>query len=301
MLNIVRAVWGALMVFYYYVFIKDYKQVKAAGEIDQVSVPKAGVIGFITNFFDTLGIGSFAPTVAFNKFLKMGVRDKDLPGLLNVGDTLPVMLEAVIFTTVIAVEPITLVTMLAASAIGSYVGAGIISKLDELKIQKIMGLALLVTGILMTLSALNLMPGGGEAIGLSGIKLVIGIVGNFILGALMTAGIGLYAPCMALVYFLGLSPQVAFPIMMGSCATLMPVCSVKFIKEGAYPRKASLLLGLFGAIGVFIAAYIVKSLPLNILRWLVIAVIFYTSISMLVTANKSSKAKANENKENSDV
>ena len=301
MLNIVRAVWGALMVFYYYVFIKDYKQVKAAGEIDQVSVPKAGVIGFITNFFDTLGIGSFAPTVAFNKFLKMGVRDKDLPGLLNVGDTLPVMLEAVIFTTVIAVEPITLVTMLAASAIGSYVGAGIISKLDELKIQKIMGLALLVTGVLMALSALNLMPGGGEAIGLSGIKLVIGIVGNFILGALMTAGIGLYAPCMALVYFLGLSPQVAFPIMMGSCATLMPVCSVKFIKEGAYPRKASLLLGLFGAIGVFIAAYIVKSLPLNILRWLVIAVIFYTSISMLVTANKSSKAKANENKENSDV
>ena len=301
MLNIVRAVWGALMVFYYYVFIKDYKQVKAAGEIDQVSVPKAGVIGFITNFFDTLGIGSFAPTVAFNKFLKMGVRDKDLPGLLNVGDTLPVMCEAVIFTTVIKVEPITLVTMLAASAIGSYVGAGIISKLDELKIQKIMGLALLVTGILMTLSALNLMPGGGEAIGLSGIKLVIGIIGNFILGALMTAGIGLYAPCMALVYFLGLSPQVAFPIMMGSCATLMPVCSVKFIKEGAYPRKASLLLGLFGAIGVFIAAYIVKSLPLNILRWLVIAVIFYTSISMLVTANKSSKAKANENKENSDV
>ena len=301
MLNIVRAVWAALMVFYYYVFIKDYKQVKAVGELDQVSVPKVGVTGFITNFFDTLGIGSFAPTVAFNKFLKMGVRDKDLPGLLNVGDTLPVMLEAVIFTTVIEVEPITLVTMLAASAIGSYVGAGIISKLDELKIQKIMGLALLVTGILMTLSALNLMPGGGEAIGLSGIKLVIGIVGNFILGALMTAGIGLYAPCMALVYFLGLSPQVAFPIMMGSCATLMPVCSVKFIKEGAYPRKASLLLGLFGAIGVFIAAYIVKSLPLDILRWLVIAVIFYTSISMLVTANKSSKAKANENKENSDV
>ena len=301
MLNIVRAVWAALMVFYYYVFMKDYKQVKAVRELDQVSVPKVGVTGFITNFFDTLGIGSFAPTVAFNKFLKMGVRDKDLPGLLNVGDTLPVMLEAVIFTTVIAVEPITLVTMLAASAIGSYVGAGIISKLDELKIQKIMGLALLVTGVLMALSALNLMPGGGEAIGLSGIKLVIGIVGNFILGALMTAGIGLYAPCMALVYFLGLSPQVAFPIMMGSCATLMPVCSVKFIKEGAYPRKASLLLGLFGAIGVFIAAYIVKSLPLNILRWLVIAVIFYTSISMLVTANKSSKAKANENKENSDV
>lgn len=299
MLNFIRVVWAILMAFYYYVFIKDYKQAKTAGELDEVSVAKVSIVGFITNFFDTLGIGSFAPTVAFNKFLKMGVRDKDLPGLLNVGDTLPVMCEAVIFTTVIDVEPITLVTMLAASAVGSWLGAGIIAKLDEIKIQKIMGVALFVTGILMVLGALNLIQGGGEAIGLTGGKLVLGIVGNFILGALMTAGIGLYAPCMALVYFLGLSPAVAFPIMMGSCATLMPVCSVKFIKEGAYPRKASLLLGLFGAIGVFFAAYIVKSLPLDILRWLVIAVIFYTSISMLISANKGKGLKEDVIVENS--
>lgn len=300
MLNFVRVIWAVLMAFYYYVFIKDYKQVKVSGELDEVSVAKVSVVGFITNFFDTLGIGSFAPTVAFNKFLKMGVRNKDLPGLLNVGDTLPVMCEAVIFTTVIDVEPVTLVTMLVASAVGSWLGAGIISKLDEIKIQKIMGFALLVTGALMTLGALNLMPGGGEAIGLTGVKLVIGIVGNFILGALMTAGIGLYAPCMALVYFLGMSPAVAFPIMMGSCATLMPVCSVKFIKEGAYPRKAALLLGLFGAIGVFIAAYIVKSLPLDILRWLVIAVVFYTSISMLISAYKKKDSEDNDSTENNE-
>lgn len=300
MLNFVRVIWAVLMAFYYYVFIKDYKQVKVSGELDEVSVVKVGVVGFITNFFDTLGIGSFAPTVAFNKFLKMGVRNKDLPGLLNVGDTLPVMCEAVIFTTVIDVEPVTLVTMLVASAVGSWLGAGIISKLDEIKIQKIMGFALLVTGALMTLGALNLMPGGGEAIGLTGVKLVIGIVGNFILGALMTAGIGLYAPCMALIYFLGMSPAVAFPIMMGSCATLMPVCSVKFIKEGAYPRKAALLLGLFGAIGVFIAAYIVKSLPLDILRWLVIAVVFYTSISMLISAYKKKDSEDNDSTENNE-
>ena len=170
-------------------------------------------------------------------------------------------------------------------------GAGIISKMDEVKIQKVMGVALFVTGVLMALSALGYMPGGGKEIGLTGIKLVIGIVGNFIFGALMTAGIGLYAPCMALVYFLGMSPAVAFPIMMGSCASLMPVCSIKFIKEGAYPRKASLLLGLSGAIGVFIAAYIVKSLPLDVLRWLVIVVIFYTSVSMLVSSNKSKKSQ----------
>ena len=221
--------------------------------------------------------------------MKLGVRDKELPGLLNVADTLPVMVEAVIFTTVIEVEPVTLISMLAAAALGSYLGAGVIAKMDELKIQKVMGFALLITAVVMVFKQLGLIQGGGDAIGLTGIKLVIGVVGNFILGALMSAGIGLYAPCMALVYFLGMNPQVAFPIMMGSCATLMPVGSVKFIKEGAYPRKAALIIALSGAVGVYIAATFVTNLPMNILTWLVIAVIFYTSASMLIAASKASK------------
>ena len=293
MLNFIRIAWAAIMAVYGYFFVKDYRQVSLAGKLDDVSVPKAGFVGFITNFFDTLGIGSFAPTVAHNKFTKMGVKDRELPGLLNVADTLPVMLEAVIFTTVIEVEPLTLISMLVAAALGSYLGAGVIAKMDEVKIQKVMGVALLITAILMICKQLGLIQGGGDAIGLSGIKLIVAVVGNFIFGALMSAGIGLYAPCMALVYFLGMSPQVAFPIMMGSCATLMPVGSIKFIKEGAYPRKAALIVALSGAVGVFVAAYLVKSLPMDVLTWLVIAVIFYTSASMLVAANKSSK-KVNE-------
>ena len=293
MLNFIRIAWAAIMAVYGYFFVKDYRQISLAGKLDDVSVPKAGFVGFITNFFDTLGIGSFAPTVALNKFTKMGVKDRELPGLLNVADTLPVMLEAVIFTTVIEVEPLTLISMLAAAALGSYLGAGVIAKMDEVKIQKVMGVALLITAILMICKQLGLIQGGGDAIGLSGIKLIVAVVGNFIFGALMSAGIGLYAPCMALVYFLGMSPQVAFPIMMGSCATLMPVGSIKFIKEGAYPRKAALIVALSGAVGVFVAAYLVKSLPMDVLTWLVIAVIFYTSASMLVAANKSSK-KVNE-------
>lgn len=290
MLNFVRAAWAVLIAVYGYFFVKDYREVSKAGELDSVNVPKASFVGFFTNFFDTLGIGSFAPTVALNKFTKMGVKEKELPGLLNVSYTLPVMCEAIIFTTVIEVEPLTLISMLVAAAAGSYLGAGIIAKMDEIKIQKVMGIALLLTAVLMVLKQLGLMPGGGDAIGLTGVKLVIGVIGNFILGALMSAGIGLYAPCMALVYFLGLSPQVAFPIMMGSCATLMPVGSIKFIKEGAYPRKAALILSISAVVGVFIAAYLVKSLPLEVLTWLVIVVIFYTSASMLSGASKASKA-----------
>ena len=290
MLNFVRAAWAVLITVYGYFFVKDYREVSKAGELDSINVPKASFVGFFTNFFDTLGIGSFAPTVALNKFTKMGVKEKELPGLLNVAYTLPVICEAIIFTTVIEVEPLTLISMLAAAAAGSYLGAGIIAKMDEIKIQKVMGIALLLTAVLMVLKQLGLMPGGGDAIGLTGVKLVVGVIGNFILGALMSAGIGLYAPCMALVYFLGLSPQVAFPIMMGSCATLMPVGSIKFIKEGAYPRKAALILSISAVVGVFIAAYLVKSLPLEVLTWLVIVVIFYTSASMLFGASKASKA-----------
>jgi uncharacterized membrane protein YfcA len=131
--------------------------------------------------------------------------------------------------------------------------------------------------------------GEGVAIGIHGWKLVIAGVVNFILGAMMTAGVGLYAPCMALVYLLGLSPQVAFPIMMGSCAFLMPPASIRFIREGAYNRKAAVAMAIPGVVAVLIAALIVKSLPLDILRWVVIVVILYTSTVMLRAAYSVSK------------
>lgn len=281
MLMALRTILASLLGVYYFTFFKDYNQVKKDGKLENISVAKIGALGWIANFFDTLGIGSFAIIVAANKFFKMGIKDKELPGFLNVGCCLPIMCEAFIFTTVIKVDPVTLFAMLIAAAVGSYIGAGIISKLDEAKIQLVMGIALLFTAALMFCSKMGYMPGGGEAIGLTGIKLIIGIIGNTVLGALMTAGIGLFAPCMALCYFLGLSSQVVFPIMMGSCAMLQPVSSVKFIKEGAYPRKASLVLGLCGAVGVFVAAFIVKSLPTDILKWLVMAVLVYTGASMI--------------------
>lgn len=285
MITAVLGALGALTAWFSYVFCRDVYKHKEQLETDTNFLVSGG-IGAFTNFFDTLGIGSFAPTTALLRMFKQ-TKDRVIPGTLNVSCTWPVVLEAFIFMTVIEVEPITLVSMLASATIGAYVGAGFVSKLPEKTVQLFMGIALLVTAFLMLAGIMGWMPGGGEAIGLSGMKLVIGIIGNFILGALMTAGIGLYAPCMALVYFLGLSPAVAFPIMMGSCAFLMPVASIKFVKEQAYNKKASLAIGIMGLIGVVIAAYIVKSLPLAVLRWVVIAVILYTAITMLMSAFKS--------------
>jgi uncharacterized membrane protein YfcA len=280
----IKFIWislAILTVWYSLVLIKDFMQHKK--NLEPVSWLKAGLIGFVVNFFDVLGIGAFAPQTALLKFTKQ-TQDRVLPGTLNVANTLPVLIQALIFITVIKVEPLTLILMLLAAASGALLGAGIVSKLPERKIRLIMGVALLVTASFMFAGKMEWIQGGGTAIGLSNGKLAIAVMVNFILGALMTAGIGLYAPCMALVFALGLSPQVAFPIMMGSCAFLMPPASVKFIKEGAYNRKAAVAMALPGMIAVLIAALIVKSLPLDTLRWLVILVIVYTSVVMLRAA-----------------
>lgn len=284
MITGVLGVLGALTAYFAYIFGMDMKDNKENLNPNN-SWGKVTAIGFFTNFFDTLGIGSFAPTTALLRGFKQ-IEDRVLPGTLNVSCTIPVVLEAFIFMTVIEVEPVTLISLLAAATIGAYVGAGVVSKMPEKKVQLAMAIALLATAFLMLAGQMGWMPIGGEAIGLTGTKLVIGIVGNFILGALMTAGIGLYAPCMALIYMLGMSPAVAFPIMMGSCAFLMPVASAKFVKEGAYDRRAAFGITLGGIVGVFIAAYLVKSLPLDVLKWLVIGVITYTSVTMFKSATQ---------------
>lgn len=284
---------GLLTAWHTWFLGKDILSRKSEWEPD-TSFVTAGLIGFFVNFLDTLGIGSFAPSTFLYRSLKQ-VKDRIIPGTLNVANTIPTVLEALIFITVIEVEPVTLLTMIGSATVGAWFGAGIISKLNTRAIQKTMGMSLFVVAFIMLAGKMQWFPIGGEDIGLTGGKLMLGIGGNFLLGVLMTAGIGLYAPCMALVYFLGMSPKVAFPIMMGSCAFLMPVASAKFIKEGAYNRKAALAISVLGSVGVLIAAYIVKSLPLETLKWLVMAVVLYTSLVMLKQG--FSPEKAEEDKE----
>jgi uncharacterized membrane protein YfcA len=241
-------------------------------------------IGFITNFFDTLGIGSFATTTSMFRFGKV-VEDRLIPGTLNVGHTAPTVVQAFIYISIVTADMTTLVAMIAASVFGAWLGAGIVAGWSRRKVQIGMGAALLVAASLMLATQLGLMARlGGEAIGVGGERLGIGVGGNFVLGALMTLGIGLYAPCMILVSLLGMSPKVAFPIMMGSCAFLMPVGSMRFIRKDAYALRPALGLAIGGVPGVLLAAYIVKSLPLSAVRWLVIIVVVYTALTLLRTA-----------------
>jgi len=147
-----------------------------------------------------------------------------------------------------------------------------------------MGVALLGAAVLMLMTALHLFPLGGDTQGLTGVRLAIGLGGNFVLGVLMMLGIGLYAPCMILVYLLGMNPAAAFPIMMGSCAFLMPITTVRFVKTRTYHVQAALGLALGGLPAALIAALIFKSMSLDVVRWLVVAVVIYTAFNMLTTA-----------------
>jgi uncharacterized membrane protein YfcA len=240
-------------------------------------------IGFVTAFFDTLGIGSFATTTAIYKLRNM-VPVNLIPGTLNVGHVLSTIAQAFIFMQLVPVEPVTLALMIASAVAGAWLGAGVVVRWPRRKIQIGMGVALLGAAALMLMTVLNVLPVGGDTRGLVGVKLGLGLAGNFVLGALMMLGIGLYAPCMILVYLLGMNPAAAFPIMMGSCAFLMPVGSMRFIRERKYNLRAALGLAIGGIPGVLIAALIVKSLPLGAVKWLVVVVVVYTAVMMLRSA-----------------
>jgi uncharacterized membrane protein YfcA len=241
------------------------------------------LIGFVTNFFDTLGIGSFAPTTSIFK-LKNLVPDERIPGTLNVGHALPTITQAFIFIAIVEVEMTTLVGMIAASVAGAWLGAGVVSGWSRRRVQIGMGLALLAAASFFAMTNLGLFPAGGETLGLTSPLLWLGLVGNFVLGALLTLGIGLYAPCMILVALLGMNPKAAFPIMMGSCAFLMPIGSLRFLRKKSYNLAAAVGLAAGGIPAVFLAAFVVKSLPLTTLRWLVFAVVVYTAAAMLRSA-----------------
>ena len=238
------------------------------------------LIGFGTAFFDTLGIGSFAPTTAILKF-RGDPPDDQIPGTLNVGLNIAAILETLIFVTVVPVDPVLLIAMVASAAVGAWIGAGVVNRLSKRVIQLAIGVALLIAGAVFTATNLHWLPGGGTAMTLSGWRFGVAVSVNFLLGALMSVGIGLYAPCMIMVALLGLNPLAAFPIMMGACGLVQPVASLQFFRSGRFAFGTALAIAIGSIPGVLLAAFVVKALPLMALRWLVVVVVLYASLSML--------------------
>lgn len=237
-------------------------------------------IGFVTDFFDTLGIGSFATTTTAYKVMKL-VPDEKIVGTMLIGHSLPVVVQAFIFIVAVDVDPVVLVSLIAVSILGSWFGSGVATRLPRRPIQIFMGIGLFTAAFFMLLSQLGLFPGGGTALTLPAGKLAIALVVNFILGITLMLGIGSYAPSLILISVLGMDPRAAFPIMMSSGAMMAMAGSFEFMKAQRFDHRAALGLVLGGIPGVLIAGLIVQSLPLDVLRWMVVLVVIYAAASML--------------------
>ena len=246
-------------------------------------------IGALTSFLDTLGIGSFAPTTALLKF-RGKVPDELIPGTLNVGTNAAALIETFLFITVVKVQPALLVCMVASAAAGAWLGAGAVSRMPRRSIQLFMGAALLIAASFFAMSNLGAFPAGGTAFALEGWRFPLAVAVSFVLGALMCIGIGNYAPLMILLSLLGMAPLAAFPIMMASDGVLQPVASLGFFRSGRFSHVASLGLTIGCFIGVPVAFFIVKQLPLTSMRWLVILVVIYAALSMLRSARRERTA-----------
>lgn len=238
-------------------------------------------VGVVTDFLDTLGIGSFATTTTAYRVARR-IDDRLVPGTLNVGHALPTVAQALIYIGIVRVETTTLVVMIVMAVLGALLGSTFVARWPRKHVRLVMGAALSIAALLMLASVVGALPRGGEETKLSGPHLAIGAVGNFVLGALMCAGVGLYGPCLILVSVLGMNPVAAFPIMMGSCAFLMPIGGLQFIRTRAYDRAGALGLALGGIPAVLVAALVVRSLPLGAIRWLVIVAATYTAVTLIV-------------------
>ncbi|MDP8995265.1 MAG: sulfite exporter TauE/SafE family protein [Pseudomonadota bacterium] len=256
---------------------------------------EAMLLGAITNFFDTLGIGSFAPTMAWFKFRRL-VADRLIPSTMLVGHTLPTMTQAVIFLVLLgaAVDPVLLVGSVLALLAGGLVGAPLVAAARVHVVQTVVGIALLVAAFFYALSNLGLMPGGGTASTLPPVLLVAAIAGSFGLGILLNFGIGNYAPTLAMLSLMGMDPRLCFPIMAAGAGLTMAGASVRHIRLGAIDLRIVLSMALGGIPAVLIAAFIVKEMPIEWLRWLVCVVVVYAAAVMLRAAALARRAAAAE-------
>jgi uncharacterized membrane protein YfcA len=277
------AMLAAANVAYFAAMARAFRRERAARTVGAGSpgpTPGDILIGFVTDFFDALGIGSYAPTTAIYTFRRHPPPEL-IPGTLHIGHNAASIAECLIYVAAVPVDPVLLVSSISTAGAGAWLGAGVVARLPRHTIALVMGVALIVAGTVFAATNLGLLPGGGTAMALAGWRFWFAVIGNFFLGAIMSGGIGMYAPCMIMLALLGLNPLGAFPIMMGACGLVLPLSSLRFFKTGRFARGPAAGLFLGGGFGVLLAAFLVKSLPLAALRWLVVGAVFYAAANLL--------------------
>lgn len=247
---------------------------------------KNGLAGALAVFLDAMGIGSFNTLSAMMKGFNL-VRDRDIPGTLMVSTAAIAPLVSMVYVTTINVSPTTLLLLVIPAGIGSFIGASFLTKISESMIQLAMSIALSFVALLVLLGQLNLIPIGGEAFELSDGPLIFGMIMMTALGFIVNFGVGLFAPCMILLYSLGMHPEAVFPIMFCGTTIIQAVSCFPIIKSGAYNRKASLAITAFGIPAALAGTLFVSSLSADSLQWIVLIVVIYTAASLYLSYRKN--------------
>jgi len=259
--------------------------VRAALASRAVPRPEAIALGAVTNFFDTLGVGSFAPTMAWFKFRRL-VPDRLIPRTMLAGHTLPAVAQAIIFLILLGVlvDPALLIGCVLALLMGGLLGVSLVIRTKVWVVQLIVGFALILAAIMYALTNLHLMPGGGTATGLPLPLMALAIAANFLFGILLNFGIGNYAPTLVMLSLMGMDPRLSFPIMAAGAALTAAGASARYVSIGEIDLRIATGIALGGIPAVLVAAFIVKSMSLELLRWLVVCVVLYAAIVMLKAA-----------------
>lgn len=165
-------------------------------------------------------------------------------------------------------------------------GAPMVARAKVWLIQLAVAIALLIAAVLYTMTNLDMFPAGGIASSLSLEFTIAAIAANFIFGILLNFGIGHYAPSLVMFSLMGLDPRLAFPIMATGGAVTIAGAGTRHVLIGQVDLRIALAIAIGGIPAVFIAAFIVKEMSLEMLRWLVTAVVVYASAVMFHSAWK---------------
>lgn len=271
--------------------------VLARAAIEKRATPnlEAMVLGAVVSFFDTLGIGSFAPTTAWMKFRRM-VADRLLPPTMLVGLTPPAMAESLIFLILLGVkvDPVLLFGCALAVLLGGLVGAPLVARARVWIVQLVVAIGLVLAAIAYAMTNLHMMPAGGTAAGLPMGLTIAAIAANFGFGVLLNFGVGNYAPTLVTLSLMGMDPRLIFPIMAAGAAVMGAGACVRHIQMGQMDLKIVVGLAIGGTPAVLVAAFIVWKIPIELLRWLVIVVVIYAAAVMAHAAWKGRRGHSAE-------
>jgi uncharacterized membrane protein YfcA len=257
---------------------------------------EALLLGAVTNFFDTLGIGSFAPTTAWIKFRRL-VPDHLIPPTMIAGHTPAAIVQGLVFLVLLGgnVDPVLLIGNILSLTIGGLIGAHLVYLAKVWIVQGIVGFGMILAAIFYTLANLGLMPIGGTASSLPLGLTIIAIAASFVFGVLLNFGVGNFAPTLALLSLMGLDPRYCFPIMAGSSGLAGIVVASRHVVAAKIDLRIALGIALGGIPAVLVAAFLVKSMPVETLRWLVMVVVIYTAVVMLRSAAAGRRIAGQQN------